>query len=199
VEATQRPIEGEKAQRIDEAMRTSVARHGAAGATFDVVSREAGVSRGLLHYYFGTKERLLGEAVRRDCDMRMERLEAQLATAASAEDFIDLLRVALGEFVAEDGGEFATVIFELFTIARRNPEVAEEFAELLRRTREQVAAMLKAKADEGVLQLHGDPEAIADLLFSLGDGLALRMLSEPTRDWSTTIEAGVLAVRALIV
>jgi hypothetical protein len=25
------------------------------------------------------------------------------------------------------------------------------------------------------------------------------MLSEPTRDWSTTIEAGILAVRALIV
>ncbi|HEX6388626.1 MAG TPA: TetR/AcrR family transcriptional regulator [Solirubrobacteraceae bacterium] len=199
MEAVTRPIEGEKAQRIVEAMRTSVARHGAAGATFDVVSREAGVSRGLLHYYFGTKERLLGEAVRRDCDMRMERLEAQLATAASAEDFIDLLRVALTEFVADDGGEFATVIFELFTIARRNPEVAEEFAELLRRTREQVAAMLRAKAEEGVLQLHGDPEAIADLLFSLGDGLALRMLSEPGRDWGTTVEAGVLAVRALIV
>lgn len=179
-------------------MRTSVARHGAAGATFDVVSREAGVSRGLLHYYFGTKERLLGEAVRRDCDMRMERLETQLATAQSADDFIDLLRVALVDFLDEDGGEFATVIFELFTTARRNADVAAEFSELLRRTREQVAAMLQAKADEGVLQLHGDPEAIADLLFSLGDGLALRMLSEPDRDWASTIEAGVVAVRALI-
>ncbi len=195
----QRPIEGEKAQRIVEAMRTSVARHGAAGATFDVVAREAGVSRGLLHYYFGTKERLLGEAVRRDCDMRMERLETQLAAARSADDFIALLRGALVDFLDEDGGEFATVIFELFTIARRNPDVAEEFTDLLRRTREQVAAMLQAKADEGVLTLHGDADAIADLLFSLGDGLALRMLSEPERDWSSTIEAGVVAVRALMV
>ncbi len=48
---------------------------GTAGSTFDHVSREAGVSRGLLHYYFGTKEQLLVEAVRRDCELRLERLE----------------------------------------------------------------------------------------------------------------------------
>ena len=50
----QRAIEGEKAQRIVEAMRSSVARRGVAGSTFDHVAREARVSRGLLHYYFGT-------------------------------------------------------------------------------------------------------------------------------------------------
>ena len=44
---------------------------GAAGATFDHVAREAGVSRGLLHYHFGTKEKLLAEVVRRDADIRM--------------------------------------------------------------------------------------------------------------------------------
>ena len=57
-----RSLSGEKAQRIVEAMRRSVARRGTAGSTFDHVSREAGVSRGLLHYYFGTKEQLLVEA-----------------------------------------------------------------------------------------------------------------------------------------
>ena len=60
-------------------------RRGATGATFDHVAREAGVSRGLLHYYFGTKERLLVEVVRRDCDLRMERLSATAAGADSAD------------------------------------------------------------------------------------------------------------------
>ena len=64
-------------------MRTCVGTRGATGATFDHVAREAGVSRGLLHYYFGTKERLLAEVVRRDCDLRMERLSV---TAAGAGD-----------------------------------------------------------------------------------------------------------------
>src|SRR5438309_10838733 len=90
-EAGTRPLSSEKALRIVEAMRRSVARRGTAGSTFDHVSREAGVSRGLLHYYFGTKEQLLVEAVRRDCELRMEMLQRQLATARSADDFIALM------------------------------------------------------------------------------------------------------------
>ena len=76
-----RSLSGEKAQRIVEAMRRSVAQRGTAGSTFERVSREAGVSRGLLHYYFGTKEQLLVEAVKRDCQLRLQRLEGQLAGA----------------------------------------------------------------------------------------------------------------------
>ncbi len=68
--ATGRELPGEKATRIVEAMRTSVAERGISGSTFDVVARAAGVSRGLLHYYFGTKERLLVEAVRRETEVR---------------------------------------------------------------------------------------------------------------------------------
>src|SRR3954454_17364070 len=84
-------ISSEKAQRIVDAMRASVARRGAAGSTFDHVAREAGVSRGLLHYYFGTKEQLLVEVVRRDCDIRMAKLDEQLAGARTADDFLDVL------------------------------------------------------------------------------------------------------------
>ena len=54
-----------------------VAARGIAGATFDHVAREAGVSRGLLHYYFGTKERLLVEVVRRECEVRKQRLTGE--------------------------------------------------------------------------------------------------------------------------
>ena len=67
----------EKATRIVEAMRASVAERGIAGSTFDQVARAAGVSRGLLHYYFGSKERLLVEAVRLECDLRDELLARQ--------------------------------------------------------------------------------------------------------------------------
>ena len=93
--ATQtRPLPGDKAARIVEAMRESVAARGAAGSTFDHVAREAGVSRGLLHYYFGTKERLLVEVVRRDCDLRMERLSATTAGAAGAQELLGSMVVA---------------------------------------------------------------------------------------------------------
>src|SRR6202035_6186433 len=112
-----RSLSGEKAQRIVEAMRHSVARRGAAGSTFDHVSREAGVSRGLLHYYFGTKEQLLVEAARRDCELRTEALEHRLAHAQTADDFVALLAQNLQETISEDP-DFVTLVFELFTLSR---------------------------------------------------------------------------------
>lgn len=192
-----RSLSGEKAQRIVEAMRRSVARRGTAGSTFDHVSREAGVSRGLLHYYFGTKEQLLVEAVRRDCELRMELLEQRLATAQSADGFIDLMAQNLQETVHEDP-EFVTLVFELFMLSRRNEDIAAEYRGLIRRMRGQVAAMLAQAQGEGILRLHAQPDAVADVLFSLADGLALRMLAEPERDWSETVQAGIVAVRALL-
>jgi AcrR family transcriptional regulator len=195
--ATSRSLSGEKAQRIVDAMRASVALRGVAGSTFDHVAREAGVSRGLLHYYFGSKERLLAEVVKRDTELRMAALDEQLAQASSASDFIAMLRSTLDEMLREDA-EFLTLSFEAFTLSRRNPEIAAEFSELVRRTREQVASVLAAKQDEGVLELRADPEAIAEILFGLGDGLALRILAEPERDHRSTVHAGTLAVAALI-
>jgi AcrR family transcriptional regulator len=196
-EGRARSLSGEKAQRIIDAMRRSVARRGTAASTFDHVSREAGVSRGLLHYYFGTKEQLLAEAVRRDCDLRLELLERRLAAAKTADDFIDLMAQNLQETVSEDP-DFVTLVFELFTLSRRNEDIAAEYAGMMRNTREHVAGMLDAAQREGVLHLHAEPEAVAEVLFSLADGFALRLLTEPERDFTNTIRAGIACARALL-
>ncbi|HEV3094496.1 MAG TPA: TetR/AcrR family transcriptional regulator [Solirubrobacteraceae bacterium] len=195
--AVTRGLSGEKARRIVEAMRHSVARRGAAGSTFDHVSREAGVSRGLLHYYFGTKEQLLVEAARRDCELRIEALEQRLAGAQTADDFVALLAENLQETIREDP-DFVTLVFELFTLSRRNEEIASEYARLMRLTRERLAGMLAAAQGEGVLQLHAEPDAVADILFSLGDGFAMRMIAEPERDFAETIRAGIECARSLV-
>ncbi|HLM84950.1 MAG TPA: TetR/AcrR family transcriptional regulator [Solirubrobacteraceae bacterium] len=192
-----RSLSGEKAQRIIDAMRRSVARRGTAASTFDHVSREAGVSRGLLHYYFGTKEKLLAEAVRRDCELRLELLERRLSTAKSANDFINLMAQNLQETVEEDP-DFVTLVFELFTLSRRNADIAAEYAALMRNTREHVSGMLAAAQRDGVLRLHAEPAAVAEVLFSLGDGFALRLLTEPERDFTQTIRAGIACARALL-
>ncbi|HVL30977.1 MAG TPA: TetR/AcrR family transcriptional regulator [Solirubrobacteraceae bacterium] len=192
----ERPLAGDKAARIVDAMRASVAERGTAGSTFDHVARAAGVSRGLLHYYFGTKERLLVEVVRRDCDVRMALLDEQLAQARSADDFIAVLVASLEDVVRSDPG-FVTLLFELFVLARRHEEIACEFAELLRRPRDQVAALLREKESDGVLNLAAEPEAVVDVLFSLADGIWMRMLAEE-RDFAPTIAAGVTCVRALL-
>ena len=90
------------------------------------------------------------------------------------------------------------LLFELFVLSRRHEDVAAEFSALLRRPREQVAELLRAKESEGVLRLAADPDAVVDVLFSLADGIWLRMLAED-RDFGPTIAAGITCVRALLV
>jgi AcrR family transcriptional regulator len=192
-----RELSGEKAQRIVAAMRSSVATRGVAGSTFDHVAREAGVSRGLLHYYFQTKERLLVEVVRHDCDIRMARLDEAFAATSSAAELIDAMVSHLDQMVSEDPG-FIALLFELFTTSRHKQELAPELRELMRRVRLHLAAQLEAKAQEGAIRLAAPADAVAGVLFALADGLALRMLAEPDHDHRPAIEAGVLAIRQLI-
>jgi len=195
--ATPRPLESDKAKRIVDAMRASVAARGAAGSTFDHVAREAGVSRGLLHYYFGTKERLLVEVVRRDAEIRLAALGAMLADARTGDDFIDALVRSLEELIERDPG-FVVLMYELFTLSRRNEEIAGELAALCRQSRETLAASLAAKQDEGVVKLGDDADAVSGVLLALADGLALRFLTESDVDPRPTLKAAVAAARALI-
>jgi AcrR family transcriptional regulator len=190
-------LPGDKAGRIVEAMRISVATRGIAGATFDQVARQAGVSRGLLHYYFGTKERLLVEVVRRECDMRIERLEHGISAAMSADDVIAALVRSFEDFLGEAPSDVA-MFYEMMTLAQRNDEIAAELAELGRRTRSHFADALRVKGDAGVLHLRADPDVIATFLFALADGVTVRRLSEPDLDMRPMVEQAVATARALL-
>jgi AcrR family transcriptional regulator len=193
----ERELSGEKAQRIIDAMRESVAKRGAAGSTFEHVAREAGVSRGLLHYYFGTKERLLVEVVRRDAEIRIARLDEPLGNAATVDDVIDVLLASLTDLI-ENEPAFFLLLYELFSAGRRNPEIQHEVGQLFDRTRSHVAEILEAREREGVLSLRYDADAIVAYLFAIADGFALQALSDPERDIAPALAAGAASARFLL-
>ena len=194
----ERELSGDKAQRIVDAMRESVAERGAAGSTFEHVAREAGVSRGLLHYYFGTKERLLVEVVRRDAELRVARLDEMLAKAETVDAVLDGLVSSLTDMIENDPG-FFLLLYELFSAGRRNPDIQREVGQLFQRTRSHVAAVLEAKEAEGVLKLRFPAVDVVSYLFALGDGFALQTLSDPERDNSGAMEAGQASARYLLI
>jgi AcrR family transcriptional regulator len=178
-------------------MRTSVAVRGIAGSTFDHVANEAGVSRGLLHYYFGSKERLLIEVVRRECEVRTERLEDAIGAADNPEDVLAAL-VRSFEDLLGDGLTAPVMIYEMLTLAQRNDEIAAELANLGRRTRLHLSGALERKRQAGVLALRIDPELAAMFLFALADGVMFRRLSEPELDIAPLTEQAILAARAVL-
>lgn len=178
-------------------MRASVAERGVSGATFDHVARAAGVSRGLLHYYFGSKERLLVEAARRESDVRKELLEEAISGADTVEKVLDVLVRSFEDFLG-DGPGTASMFHELLSVAGRSPEIASELAEMGRGTRAHLATALAAKADAGVLTLRDDPEAVAAFLIALADGITVRRLSEADYDIRPLMDNAVAAARAVL-
>jgi AcrR family transcriptional regulator len=192
-----RRLEGDKAQRIIAAMRASVGQRGAAGSTFDHVAREAGVSRGLLHYYFGSKEQLLVEVVRHDCEVRNRNMDERLEKAHSVDEILDALVVGLEEFLEDDAGGQA-VIYEMLSASRHSEEIRAELAELYRQWRERLAGWLRTKEREGVIRLQADAEAVASMLFSLGDGFGIQVLADPDWDQQAAFDLGVATARRML-
>lgn len=178
-------------------MRNSVARRGAAGSTFEHVAREAGVSRGLLHYYFGTKERLLAEVVRRDTELKVQEIDAALAPARSVDEVLDILVASL-EHIIEHQPETFLLLFELFTASRQNREIQEELSQHFDRIRERLGERLEAKQAEGVLQLRYSGESVASYLYAIADGIAIQALCGRASDPDEAMAAHIAAARFLL-
>jgi AcrR family transcriptional regulator len=197
-EADSRQLTGDKVQRIVDAMRTCIAARGITGATFEHVAREAGVSRGLLHYYFGTKERLLIEVLRRDAEIRIGALDAPLVASRTADEVLDVLVAGAEEILQSDPG-FYVLVYELFTAGRQNAEIQAELAHVYDGSRRHVAEILRRKEEEGVLSLRFDAETCVTFMFGAADGVALQRLSDPERDYSELLELEAGILRYLLV
>ncbi len=198
MEATKtRELSGEKAQRIVEAMRSSVARRGIAGSTFEHVAREAGVSRGLLHYYFGTKEALLVEVVRRDTEHRIARLDEPLGTASrSTSCSRSWSPTSRTRSRTSPASGFCSSTCS--RPGRRNPEILREVGELFNRTRDHVADILRAKQAEGVISPRLDSTQWWRSSSRWQTGSRCRSSPIPDRDHTDVIDAGTQAARHLL-
>ena len=195
--AGERSLSGVRATRIVEAMRDSVAEVGIAGSTFERVAGKAGVSRGLLHYYFGTKERLLVEVIRRDTDERIANLGNAMRAAQTVDELIIAMTDTFERTLREQTG-YVYMVSELYVAGRNSPELQRELGELYSRARGEFAQILRDKEREGVVKLRFQPEPTLAYLFGAGDGLTVQRLTDPSLDVSSTMETGVRVARWLL-
>jgi hypothetical protein len=134
--------------------------------------------------------------VRRESDVRIERLEEAISGAGDAESVLGALVRSFEELLGD--GPAPVMIYEMLTLAQRNDELAAELAELGRRTRSHLSHALEHKRAGGVLALRVEPELAAMFLFALADGVIVRRLSEPELDIGPLTEQAIIAARALL-
>lgn len=185
-----------KPQRILQATGACINERGVSGATFSRIADEANVPRTLLHYYFGSRERLLTEFIRQEGRVRLAALEGQLAAADHADAFIGLLQTEMQQMARSP--VFGAVVFDLLASAHRDPASVAAFTALLHDVHQRAAQLLTALHGAGVLQLKAPPEAVVSVLFGLGDGLATWLPAATGDNLAATVAALGIAVRALV-
>ena len=162
----------ERRERILRATLTVIGRAGIGAVTHRSVAEEAGVPLGSLTYWFGTKDDLLREALRRFVADEAERLRgvaAQLDADAGPADIAERYATVL-EADADTTRPEQIAQFELYLEAARNPALRDIARESFRAYEEVAVAALRAAGVE-------DPERVAPLFVSLADGLGLRRMA----------------------
>lgn len=107
---------------ILDAVVTLIGRGGLAAVSMRAVSREAGVSLGLMNYYFDTKSALVAAALR-----RIGVQDAELVTPEPGLEPVDQLRFVLRRVVSEEflRPEYLALRLQLWSLATVEPEFGE--------------------------------------------------------------------------
>jgi AcrR family transcriptional regulator len=158
---------------LDAAERLLV-REGAAGISTRQLAREAGQNHGLVHYYFGSVDELLLQALERFTGRILERQRAMYGTDAP---FIEKWRAAMG-FIDEDlASGYPKIWAELQALAWNKPELRERLRDLDERWRSLLRDALEQAIEEYGLDRGRFPaEAWAALVMQFNEGLLFERL-----------------------
>lgn len=184
-EKLEKRIRSTTGQRILAIARELVAERGVEGTHIIEITRRAGIARGLVNYYFGSKNRLLGEVLDADAADRRERLRESLGGARTLDEVMAGLAQTLGELLVPGKGVLA--LQELATLALRDADIAARQAVARSRYRDVLAEILVEHEQAGIVQLRADPTAIAAVLVALGQGIVSEQLADP--NWDHTAAA----------
>jgi len=164
-------------QEILDAAARVITERGLAETRISDVADAAGVSPGLILYYFDSKDRLLAEALtyaNDDFFVRMSREIRRLPTAK--EQLRRVIDLSVPGYLPEYGklDEWALWI-EVWVRALRDPQMAKDREILDQRWRQSIADVIRAGQAAGEFPLK-DADEIALRLGSLIDGLAIQVI-----------------------
>ncbi|WP_369203453.1 TetR/AcrR family transcriptional regulator [Streptomyces sp. PU-14G] len=182
---------------LEEAM-TAIAESGLAALTMSALARRLGTSGGHILYYFGSKDRLLAEALRWSESGLTEERAALLTRRVTAhrklELFVDLY------LPRGPRDPRWTLWIELWARTAANAELREAQDELDRGWQRDLAALLTKGAAQGRFAVPAsEAEARAVELLALLDGLSTRvLLAGPEADTAWARKSALAAAARLI-
>ncbi|WP_037362093.1 TetR/AcrR family transcriptional regulator [Amycolatopsis orientalis] len=163
----------ERRAELVAAARHTVVERGVLNLKLRDVADQAGMSPGSLLYYYPSLSDLLEdvqqEAVERFCVAR------EAAVAAEADPRARMRAMISSGLPNGKNDELCVLLYELGTIARREPAYAARHIALYERQVRGYVGILEAGAATGIFDLTDDPVTIARNLVTLEDGYGLHL------------------------
>ena len=179
---------------VDAAYRT-LARRGYHETSIKDIAAEAGVARGLAHYYFQTKEDLLVAAIEHGCQPALDAWEAAglRPTGELPEDADPLNLARLGfELAKQELRQYSDLFrltFDMFGVGTHNPKIAaavrqfiDERRAFIARISQGVIAGMRRKPDSSA-------DTIAAAIWGSLHGIYLQKVIDPDFDAEGAIDA----------
>jgi AcrR family transcriptional regulator len=148
---------------------------GYAGITTRRLASEAGLNPGLVHYYFGSLDEVLLQALQRFTARLIERQRAMYETDVP---FIEKWRRAM-EYLEDDlAAGYPKILLELQALGWNRPDIREGIARVNAQWREVLTEAFEKAADEYGLEPAAFPlDALVSLVMTFNQGIELERLS----------------------
>ena len=170
VRLTRAQQQAQTRERLLAAAERVLARHGYGGASIDLITAEAGYSKGAIYSNFESKEAVFLELLR----VYMERDMAELGRIVSLAP--QQLSAALNAWLEtmHCDSDCPLLVTELQLHARRNPAFAERYYALQEQQTRALARILERFFEAQSVPLPMDPRDLAGCMTALAHGLSLQ-------------------------
>ncbi len=175
--ATPKQIKDRHQQILDAAARV-ITERGLAETRISDVAEQAGVSPGLILYYFDSKDRLLAEALTFANDQFFLRTSREIRRIPSARDQLRrLIDLSVPGYLAEyDRLDEWALWIEVWVRALRDADMAKDREALDQRWRAQIAEIVRGGQNSGQFATTEDADELSLRIATLIDGLAIQVI-----------------------
>jgi len=167
----------DKRQKIVEAASKLFAEKGYEKASIKDISKEAGITPGLVHYYFQNKEEILSDVVM-EASQQYTR-DMQALKQAVPEEKLPESAMQVPKDRVHNQPDWYRLRYELFAIGLRNPHFAEKVNQIIENGHSGIFSLLTPMLPNTEEK---DVTAVAAILLACFDGLALQKMLNPDFD-----------------
>ena len=169
---------GTARERLLDAAARVFSERGFAAASVDEVVADAGLTKGALYWHFDSKEELFFALIEERVDRRLRALMELTESASKQEQTAPQVSQGISDLLGEQR-QLVLLLNECRSLALRDPELQQRFAERQRRLREELARALDARHEITGVQLTVSSQRLATAMIALANGLALDRLADP--------------------